>query len=409
MPIGPYGPHGYAVVDVETTGLRPSWHDRVIEVGIVQLDASGEITREWGTLVNPGRDLGPQRIHRIAAADIRHAPTFGEIAGTVATLLRGRVVSAHNLPFDLLFLSSEFTRLGVNTPLDPEAGVCTMKWAPHFLSGAPRNLAGCCALADVPLSGHHDALVDARAAAGLLRHYIALAQAQVPWRGALEASALARWPDVLETGTSVVRRGVSAERDTHFLARILDRMPRVPEPVMADSYLALLDQVLLDFHISPTEADALVEFAREVGLSRIDLDRLHLDYLAALVRAALADGAVTRAHRHELARVAGLLGLPAQSAAQALTRVGEGTSRSFNRFRLEQGDLVAFTGETEIDREVWEARARSAGYVPHPRVTRKVRLLVAADPDTLSRKARRARIYGIPIVTTEAFLQLIGQ
>ncbi|GII52701.1 hypothetical protein Pth03_10900 [Planotetraspora thailandica] len=405
----PTSTSGYAVVDVETTGLRPAWHDRVIEVGIVHVDDSGEITREWATLVNPGRDLGPQRIHRVAAADIRHAPAFEEVAGTVAALLRGRVVSAHNLAFDLLFLTSEFRRLGIDVPLNPEAGVCTMKWAPRFLSDAPRNLAGCCALAEVPLSGHHDALVDARAAAGLLQHYITLSQTRVPWRDLLDASARARWPDLLDRGTSVVRRGVSAERDTHFLARILDRMPRVPEPVVADSYLALLDQALLDLHISPTEADALVEFAAAMGLSRSDLDRLHVDYLVALAAATRVEGAVTEADRDTLARVAALLGLPADSATRALAHPDGGTSRPFDGLRLATGDLVAFTGESETDREVWEERARAAGYVPHPRVTKKVRLLVAADPDTLSQKARRARIYGIPIVTTEAFLRLIGR
>lgn len=409
------GPYGYAVVDVETTGLRPDWNDRITEVGIVHVDASGEITREWGTLVNPGRDLGPQRIHRITAADIRHAPAFAEIAGTVAGLLRGRVVVAHNLPFDLRFLAAEFTRAGADAPLDAEAGVCTMRWAPHFIPEAPRNLAGCCALAEVPLSGHHDALVDTRAAAGLLRHYLGLAGADVPWQELLAAAALARWPDLPGTGAPPVRRGVSAERDTHFLARILDRLPRVPEPAVADSYLDLLDRVLLDGQISPTAADALVDFAGGMGLSRSDLGRLHHDYLAALARAALVDdGAVTEAHRDDLVRVAGLLGLPAESAARALARAGdeqagEENTRLVGRFRLEPGDLVAFTGETAVGREVWEERARLAGYVPHPRVTKKVKLLVAADLDTLSEKARRARIYGIPIVTTAAFLRLTGR
>ncbi|MFC4015254.1 exonuclease domain-containing protein [Nonomuraea purpurea] len=403
-------PNGYAVIDTETTGLRPTWHDRIIELGIVHLDASGEITREWGSLVNPGRDLGPQRIHRIIAADVRHAPAFAEVAGTVADLLRGRVVVAHNLRFDLMFLAEEFRRAGADVPLAPESGVCTMAWAPHFLPGAPRNLAGCCALAEVSLDGHHDALVDARAAAGLLRHYIALARARVPWQDLLDASRRpAQWPDLADAGLAEVRRGVSAERDAHFLARILDRMPRVAEPAGADSYLALLDQVLLDHHISPTEADALIRFAEAVGLGRSDLERLHADYLEALVRAARAEGAVTRSRREELASVAGLLGLPDGAAERALARTDGQKARSFTMFQLNNGDLVAFTGEMGAGRESLEERARTAGYVPHPRVTRKVKLLVAADPDTLSGKARKARIYGIPIVTAQAFLRLIGQ
>ncbi|MEU4403644.1 exonuclease domain-containing protein [Streptosporangium sp. NPDC023963] len=394
---------GYAVVDLETTGLRPSRHDRIIEIGIVHLDAAGQITGEWSTLVNPGRDLGPQHVHGINAADVRHAPTFDDIAATLATLLHGRVPVAHNLPFDLGFLSYEFQRLGVVAPLRHDLGVCTMAEAVRFLPHAPRNLAGCCAVADIPLEGHHDALVDARAAAGLLRHYLALAGTAHPWHPLLATAARTSWPTLPGTGTPWVRRGVSTERDSHFLARILDRLPRVPQPVMADSYLALLDRALLDQHISAAEADALVQLAVDLGLTRTDVERLHHDYLTALAHAALADGIVTTSERRELDLVATLLGLPGESVDRALTRATREHPSMPSRFKLATGDLVVFTGEMDGGRETWEALARQAGYVPHPNITKKVRLLVAADPDTLSGKARKARAYGIPIVTPDAF------
>jgi hypothetical protein len=66
---------GFAVVDVETTGLYLST-DRVIEVGIVHLDANAEIIGQFCTLINPGRDVGPTSLHGIAAADVYDAPTF---------------------------------------------------------------------------------------------------------------------------------------------------------------------------------------------------------------------------------------------------------------------------------------------------------------------------------------------
>lgn len=385
---------GYAVVDVETTGLRPAWHDRVVEIGVVLLDEAGAVTGEWSSLVNPGRDLGPQRIHRVIAADVRHAPGFAQVAGTVADLLRGRIVAAHNLAFDAMFLAAEFRRAGFDVPLDPETGVCTMRWAPHFLPGAPRSLAGCCAVADVPLSGHHDALVDTRAAAALLGRFIAGADGDVPW----PCDPPGGWPEIAGSREPAVRRGVSSERDTHFLARVVDRLPRAEGPEAADDYLALLDRILLDGQISATSADALVEFAGAVGLTRQDLDHLHRDYLAALVQAAPAESGDPR----ELVLVAALLHLPSDAAHS-------GTPRDIPRFRPAPGDLIAFTGETPEEREIWERRAQAAGFVPHPRVTRDVRLLVAADPDTLSQKARRARVYGIPIVTTSTFTRLIDQ
>ncbi|WP_214105686.1 exonuclease domain-containing protein [Acrocarpospora catenulata] len=397
---------GYAVLDLETTGLRTSWGDRVIEVGVVHLDPGGEVTGEWSTLVNPERDLGPQHVHGITAADIRHAPTFLEIAGELTGLLEGRVPVAHNLRFDLNFLQYEYDRIGIPTLPTRHLGICTMTEAATYLPYAPRNLAGCCAVADIPLNGHHDALIDARAAAGLLKHY--LAKAGSAWHPALRDAAALRWPAPPMRDAAWVRRGVSAERDGHFLARLLDRLPRAPEPAQADAYLALLDQVLLDHHISATEADALVELANDLGLGRADVERLHHDYLAALGAAARADGVVTERERREISLVAELLGLPPGTAAEALAASAGAVARR-PRFELNPGDLVVFTGEMDGGRESWEERARHASYVPHPYVTKKVRLVIAADPDTLSGKARKARTYGIPIITPTAFAGMLDR
>ena len=117
---------GYAVVDVETTGLFPGRHDRVIEIGVVLVDREGRQVDEWSTLVNPARDLGPQHIHGIQSGDVLRAPTFAEIAGDLAARLTGRVVVAHNLNFDLRFLAAEYARLSTPVPLDYDRGLCTM-------------------------------------------------------------------------------------------------------------------------------------------------------------------------------------------------------------------------------------------------------------------------------------------
>ena len=64
----------FVSVDVETTGLRPSWHDRIAEIGVVQVDLTGRVEGSWATLVIPKRDLGPQHIHGITAAVCRVQP-----------------------------------------------------------------------------------------------------------------------------------------------------------------------------------------------------------------------------------------------------------------------------------------------------------------------------------------------
>ncbi|GII93807.1 exonuclease domain-containing protein [Sinosporangium siamense] len=388
------GPPCYAVLDLETTGLWPHRHDRVVEIGVVHLSRSGEPTGRWSTLVNPERDLGAQHIHGISAADVLHAPTFAGIAGELVDLLRGRVPVAHNLAFDLDFLTAEFARLGFAVPLRLEHGVCTMEEAPYFLPHMPRTLADCCAVAGIRHDVRHDALADAEAAAGLLRTYLASAGPLPHWDHLFETAMRARWPEVPRRDAPRVRRGVAAERQGHFTARVPD--PSVETPAdAAEIYLTLLDRVLLDHHVSAAEADSLVEVATSVGLGREEVRRLHLEYLSARAHGGTAP--------RDLATLAALLGVQAEDAAGVEARPG----RVIAWFELRPGDMVVFTGDMEGGREAWEALARKAGYVPHSGVTKKVRLVVAADPDSLSGKARKARAYGIPIVTPGGFSRLV--
>src|SRR5690606_28022084 len=100
---------GFAVIDFETTGLFAGGHDRVVELAVVHVSPDGVIEGRWETLVNPGRDLGPQHIHRIRAADVLRAPSFEQIAPQLLQLLAGRVIVAHNARFDLQFLAAELS------------------------------------------------------------------------------------------------------------------------------------------------------------------------------------------------------------------------------------------------------------------------------------------------------------
>ncbi|HWH76256.1 MAG TPA: exonuclease domain-containing protein, partial [Candidatus Binatus sp.] len=114
-----------AVIDVETTGLNPYRHDRVIELAALVMNLDGEVSREFVTLINPERDIGPTTIHGITASDIVAAPQFAEVAGSLIEILNGCVaIAGHNIRFDHSFLSAEFSRLGLTFPLGPT--LCTM-------------------------------------------------------------------------------------------------------------------------------------------------------------------------------------------------------------------------------------------------------------------------------------------
>lgn len=403
----------YAVVDTETTGLSPTLRHRVAEIAVVLVDAQGHVEHEWCTLVNPDRDLGPQHIHGIRAADVLDAPSFAELAGPLLTMLAGRTLVAHNLAFDLTFLDAEYDRLGVPFPLTRELGLCTMSLASTFLPGAGRSLRECCTAAQIPLTGWHSAMSDAQAAAGLLRHYITVASRPLPWAGLLTRAEDVLWPS-MNVGPLVPRPRTStilqpSPGSSSLLARLVDFMPRVDSSELADPYLAVLDEALADRYLSADENAALAALATNLGLSGVEVARLHRDYLSALARLALADQHVSDQESADLYRVGEILGVP-EGAVGAAVEQAEVTGKPVgaDQLPLQPGDLVVFTGDMREPRELWMRRAVEHGFVPHPAVTKKVSLVVAADPDSLSGKAKKARGYGIPIMSIDDFRIALG-
>ena len=194
---------GYAVVDLETTGLSPA-RDSILELGLVLTGPDGRIESEWSTLVRPPTgdgsaiEVGPTSIHGIVAADLEGAPRLSEIADLLVRDLAGRVVVAHHASFDLGFLTRALGRSGHLTGGARVPRMCTMRWARHFITTPSRRLTTCCEAAGVRIGTHHNALDDAEAAAGLLRHYLAVGRSRgegpAPWSQALtDAAGFTGW------------------------------------------------------------------------------------------------------------------------------------------------------------------------------------------------------------------------
>ena len=389
----------------------------------MQTDERGDVVSRWETLVNPGRDLGVQSIHHIAAVDVLDAPLFSQVAGEVIRRLAGRVVVAHNATFDLRFLTAELERAGIELWQPPEI-LCTMQLARHFLPGAGRSLHDCCDAYDIANTDEHRALGDALATAELLRCYIAQTAGTDDrefWGRHLSAALDYRWPDV-----SGLPSAAAKPRPEHptpigadsFLARISIKLPELAGTAEHVDYLALLDRVLLDRRISAHEADALVACAEQLGISRPTAVSLHGEYFDSLVRTAWADGELSDEELADIVAVADLLDIATERIAEAtdasrwaeLRAAAQDHSNSIaaTAFHLVAGDLIVLTGEMTRPREEIEAILVARGYVPWAGITKKVKLLVAADPDSLSGKARKARDYGITVVDEHTMWTLIA-
>jgi DNA polymerase-3 subunit epsilon len=400
----------YAVIDTETTGLSPGHRHRVIEIAVVLLDARGRFEREWVTLLNPQRDLGPQHIHGILTADVLAAPDFAQIAGRLASLLAGRMVVGHNVEFDLGFLRAEFARIGFRVPLITERSMCTMALAGYLHPGAKRTLGACCSAAGISIEGWHSALADTRATAQLFSHYLRSFPSPPPWQWVYDEVSRLPWPALPGADGVATVRPVHAGGRHGWMSRLVDQLPRVPEPPQADSYLAVLDMILADREINEAEADQLVHVATDLGLTRSEVDELHRVYVADLADALWSGGVVSLEERTDLDRVAVMLGQRAADVDDALLRASDGQYDVPARpgaHGFPPGSRLVFTGDMVEPREVWWDRAVAAGFAPQEAVRPDTTFVVAADVDSLSVKARTARGFGVPIVAVEDFVRML--
>ena len=97
----------YAIIDLETTGLSPDKGDRIIEVGIMIVDAAYNVVAMHETLINPKRKVTLTHVHGIDDRMVSNAPTMEEVNQEILALLHNRIVVAHNATFEQRFLNSE--------------------------------------------------------------------------------------------------------------------------------------------------------------------------------------------------------------------------------------------------------------------------------------------------------------
>lgn len=163
-----------------------------------------------------------------------------------------------------------------------------------------------------------------------------------------------------------------------------------------------------------------METAARWGLAQDQIVTLHRDYLSRLAQAALEDGVVTDAEQRDLERVARLLGqtptlrqIMAEAAARPTLRPRPGTSPVPGPDLT--GKRVCFTGQLQccldgepISREQAAALAADAGLEVAQSVTKKLDILVVADPHSQSGKAKKARQYGVRIIHEAVFWKSLG-
>lgn len=170
-------PH-FAVVDLETSGFSTRRH-RILQLGMVTVDADGAVLDEWSTLVRlrwPLQRVGPTHVHGITRSTLKGAPALSDALDELGSRLNGSIFTAHNASFDGDFLARAAKRRRDDDPL--RVGIsprlCTLRMSRRLDPDRTQShrLGDVCERYGVVLDRPHDALADAAATAAVLPHLL---------------------------------------------------------------------------------------------------------------------------------------------------------------------------------------------------------------------------------------------
>jgi len=166
----------FAVVDVETTGVRALHGGRILEVAVAILEG-GTIHLAFEALLDPGTPipLWVARLTGITDGMVAGRPRFGDVVAGLGRALDAAVFVAHNARFDWRFLAAEYALAGVPAPGGKP--LCTVRLTRRL---APelrhRGLDQVAAYFGVENPARHRAFGDALATAQVLRALIGRAR-----------------------------------------------------------------------------------------------------------------------------------------------------------------------------------------------------------------------------------------
>lgn len=104
-------PDDYCVIDLETTGLDPSY-DRIIELAALRVRGK-QVVAQYAHLVNPGRPIDSfiSMLTGITNEMVQDAPPIEDLLPEYLDFIGDDIVVGHNVPFDVNFIYDNLLRI----------------------------------------------------------------------------------------------------------------------------------------------------------------------------------------------------------------------------------------------------------------------------------------------------------
>ncbi|MDC1375984.1 DNA polymerase III subunit epsilon [bacterium] len=153
------------VLDTETTGLDFDNGDRVVEIGVIELENHIQTGNYFHCYVNPERKSDPraEKVHGLTQEFLSDKPLFSEVADEFLKFMSDSKIIIHNASFDLGFLNSELQKCNM-LEIDKGLVTDTLALAKTKFIGQSVSLDALCRKYNIDISGReiHGALKDAK-------------------------------------------------------------------------------------------------------------------------------------------------------------------------------------------------------------------------------------------------------
>lgn len=351
-------------------------YEHLIEIAVITLTLAGEVS-EWHTLICPERDIHAESEHGLTSSDIAHAPSFQDIAGDLADQISNACAVGFGIRRSLKILTAEMHDSGIETDI-------AENYFDIYNIFSKKGLAK----ADLPSEPDRSSpsLLQARTAMHLFIQF---------------------YEHIDELGTPVACSGSIPPTSGRVLHRGRNNWNQMDDRASVDLtlYIKLLNDIMEDGKIDPDETEKLRKFeAEKFGMNTSAKITAKRAYIHKEIDRALEDEILDESEDIHLHNITKQLH---QGSDIIERRLRQFKMREIELGPLSNGALVVRTGvlqgmnESDIEQILSEH-----GFNVHGNISRKVQLIVAADLESNSSKARKAREYGIPFYPQERLSDL---
>ena len=206
------------VLDTETTGLDINNGDRIVEIGVIELENHLQTGNYFHYYLNPEKesDLQALKIHGLNSEFLKDKPRFIDIADQFIDFVSDSKIVIHNAPFDLGFINSELMKCNKDE-LD-NIIIDTLLLAKKMFAGQSVSLDSLCRKFNIDITDRkiHGALKDAKLLAHVYLELIGGKQTKLDFTNELNITNLDKEHLILNINSLYKNNKIRPHKNIYF-------------------------------------------------------------------------------------------------------------------------------------------------------------------------------------------------